>query len=137
MTKILVNASVLQQIFMNSPDVEIDLTKTAASQVAEAFKKKVDTATMVNNMVSNLEEQLHYRHHPLSKTINDHIEKQVSEAVRKVLIETSGKMIEDAVKKAMDNHKIWIQNNLNGIIIDRVTSAMRAATEVAVKGAIR
>lgn len=137
MTKILINASVLQQMLKDQPEIEAELVKNAAAQVAEAFKKKVDTAAMVNQMVLNLQEQLSYRHSPVSKHASEIIRAVAEEHIKKVMENLATNLIETAVKKALDNHKIWIQNNLNGLIIDKVNSAMRAYTEAAVKGALR
>ena len=66
MTKIIINAKVLQQMLADQPEISIELAKNAADQVAEAFKKKVNTSVMANQMFQNLSEQLSYRHSPVS-----------------------------------------------------------------------
>lgn len=136
MTKILINAKVLQQMLADQPELEIELVKNAADQVAEAFKKKVDTSVMANQMFQNLSEQLSYRHSPVSAAATDIISKQVALLIKQMMNEQAGKMIEAAVKQSIEGHKTWIMNNLNGIIVDRVNAAMRAAQEAAIKGAL-
>ena len=137
MTKILINAKVLMNLFSSNEEFEVDLVKNASAQVAEAFKKKIDTSAMVNQMVKNLEEQLSYRHNPVSETTKKIIQHAANEAVNAALSNWTDNTIKAAVKKSMDEHKVWIQNNLNGIIIDKVNQAMRAAQEAAVRGALR
>lgn len=137
MTKILINAKVLQQMLADQPELEAELVKNASDQVAEAFKRKVDASAMVAKMVKSLEEQLSYRHNPVSETAKQIIQQAANEAVKNAMSNWSDNTVKEAVRKAMDGHKIWIQNNLNGIIIEKVNQAMRAATEAAVKGALR
>ena len=136
MTKILINAKVLQQMLADQPEVEIELVKNTADQVAQAFKRRIDTTTMVNQMVANLSEQLSYRHSHISNAAKELIAKQISEMLKSMMNEQAGKMIEAAVKQSIEGHKTWIMNNLNGIIVDRVNAAMRAAQEAAIKGAL-
>lgn len=137
MTKIIINAKVLQQMLADQPEISIELAKNAADQVAEAFKKKVDTAAMVARMVTNLEEQLSYRRSPVSAAATQIIAKQISEVLKSMMNEQAGNLIKEAVRKAMEDHKVWINHNLNSIIIDNVNRAMRAAQEAAIKGALR
>ena len=120
----------------NQPEVEIELVKNTADQVAQAFKRRIDTTTMVNQMVANLSEQLSYRHSHISNAAKELIAKQISEMLKSMMNEQAGKMIEAAVKQSIEGHKTWIMNNLNGIIVDRVNAAMRAAQEAAIKGAL-
>ena len=137
MTKIIINAKVLQQMLADQPEISIELAKNAADQVAEAFKKKVDTAAMVARMVTNLEEQLSYRRSPFSKIVSEIIRREALVIVNSILLDQSGNLIKEAVRKAMEDHKVWINHNLNSIIIDNVNRAMRAAQEAAIKGALR
>ena len=137
MTKIIINAVTLQKLIESEPEVSVELAKNAADQVAESFKRKIDTNAMVNQMVANLSEQLSYRHSHISNAAKELMSKQISEMLKSMMNEQAGNLIKEAVRKSLDEHKVWIQNNLNGIIIDNVNKAMRAAQEAAVKGALR
>jgi hypothetical protein len=137
MTKIIINAMTLQKLIELEPEVSIELAKNAADQVAESFKKKIDTNAMVNKMVSSLSEQLSYRHSHISNAAKEILTKNANEILKSTMEQMAGNLIKEAVRKELEGHKIWIQNNLNGIIIDKVNAAIRASQEAAVKGALR
>lgn len=136
-TKIIINAVTLQKLIDLEPEVSVELAKNAADQVAESFKRKIDTAAMVNQMVANINEQISYRHMPLSQGTTQIITTEVKRILTSTMEQLAGNMIKEAVRKELDGHKMWIQNNLNGIIIDKVNAALRAAQEAAVKVALR
>ena len=136
-TKIIINAVTLQKLIESEPEVSIELAKNAADQVAESFKRKIDTNAMVNQMVANLSEQLSYRHSHISNAAKELMAKQISEMLKSMMDQHAGNLIKEAVRKSMEDHRIWIQNNLNSIIIDNVNKAMRAAQEAAVKGVFK
>lgn len=84
MAKLLIDAASLKAMLDKNPEVEVELVKNAAAQIAEQFKRKAldQSSTIVDRLIDEINSKLNYKYHlpehvlaVIKDAANDHLKK--------------------------------------------------------------
>lgn len=136
MPKLLFNATDIARILENHPEVEAELTKTAADQIAESFKRKVlnQSSTLTDRLIAEINSKLNYKYH-----LPDVVIKVIKECADDHFKRITDADAEKRAKKAFDEAAARYVRDLPGrldklvtdIVEKKVNAVFAAATRLA------
>ena len=136
-TKILIGASELAALLASHPDIELELTRQAASLVADQLLKKVDRNQMVNSIIVQINRDVSNRWSfpkEASEIIAMKAKERVDYELQSQIRAKVQKMIDKAFENATSRAITMLENKLNAkidaTVLDRVTATLKAAAKL-------
>jgi len=134
MNKILINASVLKQMLESQPEIEIELIKNAAAQIAEVLKKKInqEKSVIYDNAVTEINNRLNYKYH-LPKQVLDVIGSAVDDQIKRFNDNQASKMAKEAFDKAVISYEKKLEARIDATITSMIEKKVAAVFATAAK----
>lgn len=134
MTKILIDAVAVREMLDKHPEIELELTKNAAAQIAEQFKRKVlnDQGTLVDRLIEEINSKLNYKYH-LPKQVLDVIRSAVEGHVKHLAENEAETMARTAFAKALDSYARQMDSKIDAIVIAKVEKKVAAVFAAAAR----
>jgi hypothetical protein len=131
--KLIIGAGVLQELLAKHPEIEIELVKNGAAQVATAFAKKFNAGSqadaLIQNIISRVNTELNYKYH-MPPAVMKVIETVVRDNIAKYNAEQAEGLAKKYFDEAFARHSKALESKLEGMatsIVEKKVAAVFAA----------
>lgn len=121
MPKILFDAVDVRKLLEANPEVEAELTKNAAAQVAEQFKRKVldNSSTLVERLINEINSKLNYKYR-LPEVVLDVIKSTAQDHFKQLAADKADRVVKDAFDSAIERYDRALEKRLDGFVATAV-----------------